>query len=129
MSSALLFLGTAASWVVNLYVWATIVSDIWAMKGHRDTPAARIAAEVRVFVLVAVPLKMLFWTPFAEMSGFWTGVSYFADAYWFYHAYTHRDDRWQRRRQKAKEKVVELAGRLVVVPEPQPIPISVRRST
>lgn len=122
---------TLAGWV-GYWTWSFwLMMDILVWWKKSDA-AREIKREIHPFVLYgAMPLKCLhdgltlYDTP-ATLTLIWL-----IDVIWFWLIKndSDKDDRWKKRRKKAAARVKEVAGRLIVVPVPEPVPLSVRRNT
>lgn len=88
--------------------------------------ARNVAADQALFTIpvFAVTYGLWFsWTAEGKVELLWLDVIVILAAiYWWTVArrISNRDDRWKRLRRRAKDKVVELAGKLVVVPVAAP---------
>ena len=99
-----------------------------------DSKPARLARELRpfawVFALFVAFNGGVIWTVRDAVEKGWSGAGIalgailFALWGWLAHKYYKEwknsdDDRWKKRRKKLKAKVKEVAGKLVVEPEPE----------
>lgn len=130
MTSAVLFAAEVAFWFWVLWTWTYI---IWQYRGSDKTNKVwNLLMETRPLFYVALVIKavvkntIIYLIEGGPYSHAMAPIIYACDVWWYHHVKNLDDDRWHRRRKKAAAKVQEIAGRLVVVPEPAPV--SVKRS-
>lgn len=96
---------------------------IW-MRSHQKvwSAAKNVCLELRVIMFVAIPADAWHYLSETHNGWFWRSIALVIYAGYLLAAILDKDDRWKKRRKKLLSKVKEVAGRLVVVPMPVPIP-------
>lgn len=117
------FIGDLGFYTFVVWSWTLI---IWQLKGSDKTNRAyHFLQETRTAFKVALVIKMAIHNPqtYIPDSPEWLPLVWGSDLAWIWivSRVFKDDDRWKKRRKKAAAKVRELAGRLVVVPEPIPV--------
>jgi hypothetical protein len=111
------------SWLGVSIMVATVGVQLWELKAtlQGQTDLARQLRYLYVELLLYVAILM-----WANVLGSFVqhhldgelGWKLFNAVLWTWIYNQNKDDRWKKRRRKLKKKVVEKAGRLVVVPAP-----------
>ena len=114
-------------WAWMLWSWSFL---FWLYRGKdKDSSLYRFLAETKQAFKVLLVAKIGFYDPWEFMiddplpgGSIWLSIVWLCDLLWFvWIKDVDDDDRWKKRRKKAAAKVKEMAGRLVVVPEPIPV--------
>ena len=101
------------------YIWWLMVSRNKEARSYRFLQETKQAFKVLIVLKMAIPDIEMF---LLDGSGYWLPIIWGSDMLWYiFIRDIDDDDRWKKRRKKAAAKVKEMAGRLVVVPEPIPV--------
>lgn len=124
----LLILTTACRWFTLFWIWCEFFASVGTLSPGRRTPRGElfhnICLETKYVCIVASPGAVLWWLALNDYPMAWRIINALCHVYFAYVAWKFKDDdRWKKRLKAAKAKVVEKAGKLVVVPVAEPVPV------